>query len=511
MNMYSVLYLDVKESDKQSGSLILTYYMLSFSGQYITTKENEKEYGVSRYQSEEQVVSKVAELVNSVCSDLDTLLILSGRSDLTDLLSKVEERLYVPAKLTWQRLQDYLECPNFTLFEIYSHYFNVDESYGLMEIIDGLISGVVRCKYGSRFEESSSFLVIQPLVRGDLAIITFAWAKLSVNNEVTILGTEQCSLPDVEDNYCRVGVFFKTLETKIASTGVAYDSLIPVFYTEQYYNTYRNLMRGMDVEVYSEPVYLQDLLLSCVTSRLRDKIGSSYSKMMRVFSDRIREEYYLAALRLCTILKLVSTEIKLCVNDERLEATGILRKDFSSDVLAPDYKLSFRYGIVLDCEGNAKGGCSEVGGIIFGYNKQRNIIVKLETFHFKRMEFTEGMQDILNRYSAVSGRYIGGTIPVLTYGKTDEIMIGNEMTESVPRSIRKRIQKSLNFIDAQDFINEYLEKSPDSSGMENRKLSTVAAHLGVKIISPKHNALSDAKTLFNVLAYICFTGEELVI
>lgn len=509
--MYSVLYLDIKESDKQSGSLILTYYMLSFSGQYITAKENEKDYGVSRYQSEEQAVAKVAELVNSVCSDLDTLLILSGRSDLTEFLLKVEEHLYLPAKLSWQKLQDYLECPNFTLFEVYSRYFNIDEYDGIMEVIDGLISGVVRCKYGGRFEESSSFLVIQPLVRGDYAIITFAWAKLSVNNEVTILGTEQCTLPTSEDNYCRVGVFFKTLQTSISATGVVFDSLIPVFYSEQYYNTYKNLMRGMDVIEYSNPVLLQDLLLNTLSPALRSKIGSSFVRLMRIFSDRIREDYYLAAYKLCSVLSDISIDVGLSIQSGSLVTSRLLKKDFSSDILAPDYSLPFRYGIVLDCEGTSSGGCSEVGGIIFGYNKHKGVFVKLETFYFKRIEFSTGMQDIIDRFSEVTGRYIGGSIPVLTYGKTDEVMISNELMESVPRSMRKRIKKLLNFIDAQDFITSYLETSSDSEGLENRKLATVAAHLGVKIVSPKHNALSDAKTLFNVLAYICFGGKELSI
>lgn len=511
--MYSVLYLDIKESDKQSDSLILTYYMLIFSGQYITARESEKEYGVSRCQSKEQAVAKVAELVNSVCSDLDTLLILSGRSDLTEFLTEVEEHLYIPAKLSWQRLQDYLECPNFTLFEIYSHYFNVDASDGLLEVIDGLISGVVRCKYGSLFEDSSSFLIVQPLVRGNYAIVTFAWAKLTISSEVVILGTEQCTLSLAEDNYCRLGMFFKTLETKVSSSGVAYDSLIPVFYSEQYFNTYRNLIRGMDVVSYDNPVYLQDLLLSTISLGLRNKIGSSYARLMRVFSDRIRESYSLAAYELCSALRSVSSDVRLCIQDGRLNAQGVMKKDFSSDVLAHDYKLSFKYGIVLDCEGNSNGGCSEVGGVIFGFNTNKGIFVKLETFYFKRVEFESGIQDIITRYSEITGRYLGTTIPVFTYGKTDEIMINNELTESVPRTIRKRVKKSFKFIDSQDFINKYLTSSDDGVGLENRKLPTVAAHLGVKIVSPKHNALSDAKTLFNVLAYICFTGsgEELIL
>lgn len=510
--MYSIFYLDIKESGKSSDSLVVTYYMLSFSGQYITAREDEKDYGVVRYQTEEQAVTKVAELINSVCSDLDSLLILSGRSDLTDFLLKVEDRLYVSAHLTWQRLQDYLGCPSFSLFEIYSHYYNIDESYGLMELIDGLISGVVRCKYGLQFEESSSFLVIQPLSRGDSAIVTFAWAKVSVNGEVTILGTEQCILPDAEDNYCRVGLFFKRLETKVAATGVVFKSLVPVFYTVQYYNTYRNIMRDMDAVEFSSPVFLQGLLFSVLSDRLKRKIGSSYFKLMRVLSDRIREEYYMAALRLCTIIKLVSSDVRWSVSEGELKVDGVLKKDFSSDMLAVDYNIPLRYGVVLDCEGNANGGCSEVGGIIFGYNKSKSIFVKLETFYFKRIDFNDGMQDILSRYSSISGKTSGFTIPVLTYGKTDEVMISNELQESTTRGLRKRLQKSLSFIDAQDFIHSYLETSTeDTEGLPNRKLSTVAAYLGVKIVSPKHNALSDAKTLFNVIAYICFAGEELSI
>jgi len=502
--MYNILYIDYfRESGKQSDSLIATYYMLQYSGRYITAREEEKEYDTIRCQ-EEQLISKIAELINSVYLDLDTLLILTSQNDLGDMLNKVNERLYIPADLNWVRIQDYLGYPNYSLFDLYTHYFSVNETHTRLELIDMLLTGVVRYKHGASKDDISGFLIIHPLVRGNCAIMTFAWIKLSVDGTSEILGSEQCILPNADDNYCRLGCFFKQLETSITMSGITFGSLLPTFYSEQYYCTYRNIILNMDVPEFTSHSYLQDLLLSCLPRYMRQCVHNSFAKLIRVFSNKISDEHQFSAMRLCNIMQ---SDIGLAIKDGALVTQKQFYKDFSSDVIATDYNLPFKYGVILDCEGTSTGGCSEVGGIIYGYNKSKGMLLKIETFYFKQYDFLEGMQSLIERFGIVSGRHFGN-IPVLTYGKTDEIMLQNELHESTSRSLRKKIQKSFIFLDAQDIIGEYLD-SIDTSDLGNRKLSTVAKFVGVRVATPKHNALSDAKTLFNILAYLCFIEREM--
>ena len=501
MNKYDILYLDIKEPENSSGSLVLTYYMLSCSGLYIRADESEKEYGVIRVRDIEQAVAKVAELVNSICSDLDALLILSGRSDLTYLLSKVEDCLYVSANLNWESLQSYLNCEGMTMFELYSHFFNVSPEDDFMCIIDKLISGVVRYKHGSLFEETCSIIIIQPLVRGRTSVLTFSWAMVNFRGELTVLGSEQCMLINEGDNYCKLGIFFKELETKIAESGTTLDGLVPVFYTESYYKTYRNLVDGMDVSLFSNHICLTSVVLDTLPETFKTRIGSSFSNFMRVFSSKVSLDYKLSSKELCSVIRSLSENLKMSVSDSGgLSIEGTFDKDFSSDTLSSSVDVPMKYVVVLDCEGVPARGCSEVGGVIAAYNLQSRIFVKVETFKFRQVDFVEGLQAIYDRFVFHAGRSYGQGIPVLTYGKLDAVMIKDELKNTCNKSTYKRLSKLFNFIDAQEKIYSYLDKL--GVDLFNRKLNTVAKYLGVRVVYPLHDSLNDAKTLFNVIGYL---------
>ena len=129
--MFSILYLEISELGSNKYSFL--YYMLDFSGNYIGSTEREKEYGEESNISMNDMLNKLAELINSLGSEASNIDILTdiGYEHLVNkILKRVEAYLYVNTgtPLVARELGQVIGFSGVSLFDIYTMNFGVPES-----------------------------------------------------------------------------------------------------------------------------------------------------------------------------------------------------------------------------------------------------------------------------------------------------------------------------------------------------------------------------------------------
>lgn len=212
-----------------------------------------------------------------------------------------------------------------------------------------------------------------------------------------------------------------------------------------------------------------------------------------------------------------------CMSDNFL-ALGL--KDGNGHIITRDYYLKdysvckgrfsgkeVTYGIILDCEGvsdcdgSLQNGCREVGGIIF--SELNGKMFSVHQFIADSRLLSEVLVNVVETYRDVIDRLEPKTgIPTYVYGASDKIMLENQISSISSKKIRKFLGNKFNFIDVKHYVNSYVGNMVDK-----RTLQNIARELGVLAVRPKHNALSDARTLFNIIAEIskkrrCFNVKE---
>ena len=505
--MFSIMYTEVVQAD--NGTFSLLYYILNFSGNYLSSVEGEKEYSVRKSLSQNQLYDTFADMLNAMGSDIDSLVVITDTmyKDLVcDCINGANDRLYVRREAPFEvrTISEFFGHGELTMYELYCLVFGTPVEMPKVDLIDRLMT-YIGLQYENR---ETAFITVYLERKQGYFVLSACWMTLNYKKEVTILGNKSVFFEQNGDNYIRLNQYISTLRLEVAKSGLSFDALLPVFYSKSDYIMFSRWISRTGVEVFNKPLYCMESLQTFTCKLLQELAEQSAENFLRLCTASAKGEYRLSARELALAFREFNRYLPLQYHGDTFSSDVTYTKDFSADAVALDSKGKYKYCIVLDCEGTQTGGCAEVGGIIAAYAD--GVLYKAETFYFKHREFSEGMLNIVKRFEQVTNRYLPVKgIPVLTYGNTDSNMINTELAESVPRTARRKIEKSFEFRDCQDYISAFV----DSKGIScaNKQLSTVAASIGVTTVLPKHNALNDAKTLFNVLAMAYMAQGEFVL
>lgn len=294
---------------------------------------------------------------------------------------------------------------------------------------------------------------------------TFCW--FTVTDKVNILGKLQFSTTVSLQN---IGAFIKQLRFSIVKSGIrldhikflVWDDKVDLKHFENYIIQYDNL---------------QDFF-----NKIQGCSNLSYKAIIQLLQKEEYSSYNAEAFVRC--LKDNFEELGLYEQDGILYSTNLFyHKDYvglRSPIIDPK---NCSYGIILDTEGkgsDAQQGVREIGGIIYCRNGNRLTI--LDTFYSDSYL----AEDVLKQAMQLVKSLQPGHIRVHTYGDFDRKLLYY--------SISDKTYKQLSF---HDISTALVVKYNNGRSIKQSKL---AEKLGVLVHKPKHSALADAKTLFNILA-----------
>jgi hypothetical protein len=158
------------------------------------------------------------------------------------------------------------------------------------------------------------------------------------------------------------------------------------------------------------------------------------------------------------------------------------------------------YFLIIDCEGNKANRCREIGILSIEITENNYVIFK-EYINRKK----ENPMDMLKTaYGDIVQKNIKNghkdrLIPIFTYGNYDEFLITRKL-DSDKGKFRKTLKERFIFFDMQKIItNHLLDKKILIKRSKALSLSTVSKLMDTELITPCHNALSDSKTLNNII------------
>ena len=160
-------------------------------------------------------------------------------------------------------------------------------------------------------------------------------------------------------------------------------------------------------------------------------------------------------------------------------------------------------GIVLDCEGTAGGleaGFRECGGVVF--SEYTDCILAYQQFNTDSVLAFETLKSAVELEVECTHQKKVHSVYIYTYGTSDELMVKGELRKRLgdTSNLYKTFGVHFVFVDVIPMISDYLIEFEYISDLSHpKKLTEVASLLGVTA-EKAHQALSDAKTLFNILA-----------
>lgn len=468
-----ILYCETKESD---------YYKSdSFSYFYVKICDENSVIDINKDSGECSDLSKF--LSNMNCEVL--IYTLYSFSKLSEYLSSHQNSNF---KLSLLNVS--LGLPeNWGLYEIFSYYFDSGSIVSKDEMLDVILSSVINCDTNLQY----SYCVL--FFRDN--VYTFSWFSIGNNSAIKILGNDSIKLNNESTKVYALGKFMKCLRYKMAKTGCNI--------TKTQFLVWDSSCISFDISNY----IIGFKSLDYIFSNIKNLSTLDYNSLMRLLSTDIKMNYNFSASE---FTKVLSSSSKLL--DLKSSSDGVLTykdsfiKDYSSCISSEIDKTRAKWGIILDCEGNKDNasGLRELGGIIF--YRYNNIMINVETFECGEILLEETLQQVLRNYEEHINRYIPMRgIDIYTFGSVDACMIEDSLKSVSTKQFRKRIKKLFRYQDCRDYIMSYL--SAKNIDIDKKKtLSNIASSLGVQVISPKHSALCDSKTLFNVLAYILQETDE---
>ena len=179
--------------------------------------------------------------------------------------------------------------------------------------------------------------------------------------------------------------------------------------------------------------------------------------------------------------------------------SGSIYTDFSKEVYILESVSHCRFGIMLDCEGDSDGSCREIGGLF--YCVKGSHLHKLDAFESGVNTIQDTIKEIIEQYKRITGRYIPSKgINIITFGGSDENMVLSSLKGNSNKHLRRQVENTFRFKDIRGVIYDYINDNHIET--KDLTLGSIAEALSVKVITPRHVALNDSKTLFNVLKRI---------
>ena len=439
---FSIIYCEKRESTSKSDSFL--FYGIKYSNTGSLLKDIKKEQGV---------FNDINELRSVI--DNDTLVVTLNSFD---ILEKYNIKSY--------KLTSLLNLPQqSSLYDIFSYYFDsgdevLTNTCLISSILVYLLTQCVNIQYTYcvYYCRNSTY--------------SFCWFYITTDSKVTILGDTAFTVERSSCSDFLIGKFKKQLRFNLITSGACCSQ----------------------VRYLSLDTFIQEI--DCLN-------GLTYEKALHILSTNLvinlkytAKEFILALSQSSGVLNLHS------LSDGTIESVSSFSKDYSICDCTTIDKTRGAWGIILDCEGNKNNntGLRELGGIIFcRYN---NILLSVQTFQCSEVLLEETLQQVIRDYEVNLGRYIPSRgIDVITFGGTDEVMIEASLHTVSSKQFRRKIKRLFRYHDCRDFIYDYITDSKIT--VNGRKsLSNIAVALDVPIIRPKHSALADSRTLFNILAFI---------
>lgn len=163
-----------------------------------------------------------------------------------------------------------------------------------------------------------------------------------------------------------------------------------------------------------------------------------------------------------------------------------------------------KYFLVVDCEGvsssngSLKNGFREIGLLLCAEYKGK-MICRFEFQSDSRL-FEDFIESFYQCFKEVTNQSIPRCgLDTFVYGVSDEVMIKGEIEHMTNKKLKGMAERLFDFKDTKYQINKVLDKEGMTA---KRTLQNIARHFDVLAVRPKHSAVSDARTLFNILSEI---------
>lgn len=507
--MYSVLYIDVVKGSARSGSFLLLYYLLNFSGNYMTAREEEKQYKEIFVDTKEELLREIAGIVNAIDSDDgDTYTFTSSDIEtVSTYLAEAQPLYYTNRKLTVLSFPVELGyLPTYSLYDIYRAKFGVTPPVTTVGMVDMLVNFAVTSELSKIYSFDKNLMVLYcRCVCDSLYYISFCWCTVSnLHHRVTMQG----SLGNYVDLSKPTRVYdcnllITQLYTALAESGIPLETLVWVGFNPSEYGMFNRIVKlcdckpMRDLKVHYFIDILKDVRLFSLLTHLQ-----TYSGIMGLLREE--QEWVYSAQEIASVIAEYSEAWKAEIVDSKLCITNRdYLLDFSGKAEDRQNKYREKPFVILDCEGTVSSGATEIGGVVAVRNG--NTLIKLGDFSFERSEFAQAFSLFLKTWQNTTGRKVEQGVTIYTYGNNDKAMFMEALRGEMGRHNKRKYLNYLHFEDCQPSIFVALDKLKLNEG---RKLSEVAVQLGVSVVLPKHNALNDARTLFNILYVLTLLGKN---
>ena len=369
-----------------------------------------------------------------------------------------------------------------------SSYLGLEDGLGLYEVFSYFFDGKV----------TDDFVMLQAIMNGliqDSAWcfclkvgVTFCWFTLD-SNKIIKLGTLQFS--ESVSKYS-IGKFMKRLRFNIAMSGINLNKVKYLAWEQQDLDNEFN-------RYILECTYLTDFF-----SKIQGLRGVDITGVMRLLSNAAIFKPKSGAEAFVDCLNEGFDKLGLQEREGVLYSNTSYYKDYSS-CYSPIIDLhSCEYGIIIDCEGkegatgDLKEGCREVGGII--YCRQKNILLNLDMFSCDECLLEDTLLQVIKNYRSIALQ-TGRTINLLCFGSSDSVMLQSSIDSVCSKKNRKMFNQTFKYIDCYKKITDYMYLN-DIKVDGKKNLPNIAKVMGVLTVAPRHKAINDARTLFNILAKI---------
>lgn len=315
---------------------------------------------------------------------------------------------------------------------------------------------------------------------------TFCWFSYdSERSEIKVMGS--MSLTEPVSSYS-IGKFLNRLRYNLVNSGASLMRTVFLSYGDFIFKDYIASYRDFGV------------MLNSIQGLDSQTLQGVYSKLSNTLCTKDKD------ITASDMLKALSDSCKalgLRFNGNKIDYRRVYYKDYSICTCSNYNKKNVSYSLVIDCEGvSGNNGALQNGfrqmGVIFCAEFDDKIL-SMYKFTIEKELLLESLENIPSLYKDLTDRNIPvGGIPTYIFGASDKIMIESQI-ELSDRRVRKRLTGVFDFIDVKYDISRIL----DNGGMTSKRtLQNIARFFGVYAVRPKHNALSDARTLFNILAVI---------
>lgn len=378
------------------------------------------------------------------------------------------------------RLSSYLSLPiDSTLYDIFSYYFDSDgEELTDLNILNIILSSILMCNNNMKYIYCMCFLCNFEY--------SFTWFYINDNSYIKILDSSSFILDNQDLFSYKFGNFKKLLRYKVAKLGYNIKNIRFLTFGSNIFSNYL-----------SNYIDLLDIL-----SSINGINSLGYKYIVRLLSNDIKSNSKSNSLELVTALQQSSVNLGLKQLDNgEIYYKKLFRKDYSICTCNEFDKTRGKWGIILDCEGNRNNedGLRELGGIIFC--RYKNILLNVDSFECNEILLEETLQRVIKNFEEETGRYIPNRgINVYTFGGSDESMIDSSLRKVSNKQFRRKICKIFKFYDCRNKLYKFMDDN--NITFDDKSLSGIAQELGVYVVFPKHSAISDSRTLFNILAFI---------